>query len=340
MQIAWKKYRLPLEGFTISKGTFYHRDCLIIKLTQGNLSGLGELTAISYYDIAIDPLIEIIEKNLQRLSALRLVDPTEHFQRVKSILGNHPFLLSAFDCAAYDLYAKLKQSATRDLIPLENPRASLPQTSFTIGLGSCDRVIEDIIKTPWPIYKIKLGGEQDLQIMQEIKRNTSAILRVDANEGWTNTNCLAYAQRLQEMDVEFIEQPLPRSHEKGMAYLKKNVDIPLIADESCQTFDDVERCQEGFDGINIKLMKCGGITPAIQMIKKAKELNLKIMLGCMTESSIGISAAAQLIPWVDYVDLDGAMLIKEDIATGITFENGTVQYDPGLGHGCQLTEIW
>ncbi len=338
MDITWQKYRLPLDNFRISKGTFQHRNCLIVKLAQGGLYGLGETTEISYYDIRLDEFEALLTKNYGRLNAIRLTHPIPYYEKIKAILGPHPFLLSAIDGAAWDLYGKMSKKSTRDIIPLgKAPDAKLPATSFTIGLGSVPYVLSKIDENPWPVYKIKLGGDDDLTLINHVCRHSSARLRIDANGGWTSSFCQTMDENLTDQNIEFIEQPLPHELMHQMPALKKSGTIKYIADESCQGLEDVAQCAQGFNGINIKLMKCGGITNAIQMIKRARDLGLEIMIGCMTESSIGISAAAQLLPWVDYADLDGAMLIKEDIATGVTFDSeGQVKYVETSGHGCKL----
>jgi L-alanine-DL-glutamate epimerase-like enolase superfamily enzyme len=197
-------------------------------------------------------------------------------------------------------------------------------------------MVEKMEQKPWPIYKVKLGTDKDLAIMKVLRSKTDAKLRVDANEGWTVEQTMSLSQEFAAMEVEFIEQPLPRTEDSQMAAIMSKTALPIIADESCQTYRDIATCHGKFGGINIKLMKCGGLTPALHMVQKARKLGLKIMVGCMTESSIGISAAAQLVPLVDYVDLDGSLLIKEDIATGVFLRNGWTIFPEGFGLGCKL----
>ena len=144
-------------------------------------------------------------------------------------------------------------------------------------------------------------------------------------------NLISRAKKLKELGVEFIEQPLAASDWEGMEKVQHHSVLPIIADESCETEQDVERCSLHFHGINIKLTKCGGLTPALRMIQHAKKLGLKVMVGCMTESSVGISAIAQLLPQLDYVDMDGAMLLDEDIAEGVVIQDGGKVQFPDLG---------
>ena len=299
------------------------------------MTGLGEATEITYYGISLERFEGIIQQNMAKLKAIELTTPEEYFFKLSPILSTEPFLLCAFDCAAHDLYGQLQKTSTREILNLEL-RDDLPQSSFTIGIGPIEEMKAKIREKPWPIYKIKLGTEDDLAIIKALRKETDAILRVDANEGWTASQTVELSQAFADLGVEFIEQPLPKTQDEAMPDILSQCTLPLIADESCQAYKDVENCLGKFTGINIKLMKCGGLTPALHMIQKARKLGLRVMVGCMTETSIGISAAAQLVPLVDYVDLDGSILIKEDIATGAHLRNGWMIFADGYGLGCKL----
>lgn len=336
MDISWKIFTLPLaSAFTISKGTFTHRRAIIIQLSQDGCFGLGEATEITYYGISLERFVRLIEKNLLTLQEIELDSPEEYHDKISLILGHEPFLLCAFDCAAHDLYGHLLKKPTRQILQINQHSQNLA-TSFTIGIGPIKEMVEKINQTPWPIYKIKLGTSEDMEIMRALRQETNAILRVDANGGWTASETVKNSAILADLGVEFIEQPLPPLALDEMKSVRLKSPLPLIADESCQTESDVVKCQHAFDGINIKLMKCGGLTVALRMIDQARKLNLKIMIGCMTETSVGISAAAQLIAMVDYVDLDGAMLIKEDVARGVCFVSGYPVFPKTNGLGCEL----
>jgi L-Ala-D/L-Glu epimerase len=186
---------------------------------------------------------------------------------------------------------------------------------------------------PWPIYKIKVGVPDDIETVTELRKHTDAIFRVDANAGWTLEQAIQKIPLLKELGVEFVEQPLAKDNWEGMKILFEQSPLPLFADESCVTEADVEKCVNHFHGINIKLTKCSGITPARRMITKAKELGMKVMVGCMNESSVGTAAIAQLAPMLHYVDMDGPLLLKEDIAEGVKFDFGKILFtdSPGLG---------
>jgi L-alanine-DL-glutamate epimerase-like enolase superfamily enzyme len=213
---------------------------------------------------------------------------------------------------------------------------NLPQTNYTIGIDTLENMVLKMKKMPFPIYKIKLGTKNDIEIVQELRKHTNAIFRIDANCGWTPEETLKNATVLIKLGVEFIEQPLPADDWHGAERVFHRSELPIIADESCQIESDIDKCYTYFHGVNIKLMKCGGLTPALKMIKRAKHLNLKTMVGCMTESSIGISAIAHLTPLLDFVDMDGALLLKNDIATGVKVVNGKIIFNNTNGIGAKL----
>ena len=188
----------------------------------------------------------------------------------------------------------------------------------------------------WPIYKIKLGTDRDLEIVRELRKHTTATFRVDANCGWTADQTIAFAPELKKLGVEFIEQPLKADRWDDLRRVGQESALPIVADESCIVESDVERCAGVFQGINIKLVKCGGLTPARRMIAQARQRGLQVMVGCMTESTVGISAIAQLLPLLDYVDMDGAVLLAEDVATGVRLDRGRCMFPDAPGHGLQL----
>ncbi|MEP7259071.1 MAG: enolase C-terminal domain-like protein, partial [Flavitalea sp.] len=205
-------------------------------------------------------------------------------------------------------------------------------------IDTIEKMLEKMRANPWPVYKVKVGTPDDIAILSAIRANTSSKIRVDANAGWTLEEALLKIPLLKELDVEFVEQPLAKENWEGMKVLYAQSPIPLIADESCVVEQDVQKCQGHFHGINIKLTKCSGLTPARRMIAEARKLDLKLMVGCMNESTIGAAAIAQLLPLVDYADLDGPLLLKEDIATGLTYQDGrvTLSGKPGLGINYRL----
>ena len=231
--------------------------------------------------------------------------------------------------AAHDLYGKLLGKPLYEIWGTKIDH--YPTTNYTIGIADIDTMVSKMKERPWPIYKIKLGTNNDVNIIKELRKHTDAIFRIDANCAWTVKETIVNAPQLKDLGVEFLEQPLKADDWEGMEKVMHQCVLPVIADESCIIESDVEKCGLHFNGINIKLTKCGGLTPALRMIRKAKSMGLKVMVGCMTESSVGISAIAQLVPQLDYVDMDGAILLKEDIATGIHINDDGSLVFPKLG---------
>lgn len=251
----------------------------------------------------------------------------------------NPFLKCAVDVALHDLWAKGRRRRLGRLWK-QNRRRQTP-TCYTIGLASMAEMVRKLKAKPWPIYKIKLGGEgggDDVGIIRELRRHTKAPFYVDANTGWTVSQTIDHAIHLKQLGVKFIEQPLQPADVEGQREVNRHCVLPILADESCQTEDDVEKCSKLYTGINIKIVKCGGLLPARRMIARARELGLQLMAGCMTESSVGISAIAQLLPELDYADMDGAMLLASDPANGVTFDpqTGYAVYPNRSGTGALL----
>jgi L-alanine-DL-glutamate epimerase-like enolase superfamily enzyme len=194
-------------------------------------------------------------------------------------------------------------------------------------------MLEKINNHPAPVYKIKVGNEDDLQTLVNIRKATNAILRIDANAGWQFEQAKNMLPVLEEIGIELIEQPFAKDAFEETKVFAQMTEIPVVADESCVGLADIEKCIGVFDAINIKLTKSSGITPAIDMIKRARQHGLKIMLGTMNESTIGTAALAHLAPMVDYLDADGPLLLKEDLAVGITYTDFHLVPSalPGLG---------
>ena len=175
-------------------------------------------------------------------------------------------------------------------------------------------MVDKIKEKPWPVYKIKLGVEKDISIVEELRKHTDSIFRVDANAAWTAKEAFEKIKELKDLGVEFVEQPLHKDDWEGMKWLHELSPLPLIADESCVSENDVDKCHNHFHGINIKLTKCSGITPALRMIDKARWLNMKVMIGSMNESTIGSAAITHLSSLADYLDADGPLLLEDDLA--------------------------
>lgn len=338
LKLLTHEFELPLRHtFTISRESTDVQPTLIVELTDGVHHGYGEATTNSYYGMTLEKMRAGLERVRSTVESVEQLDPPTLWEQVSSALGDCPFALCALDQAAYDLWGKQQGKPVYELWGLSIDH--VPDSNFTIGIDSIEKMKSKLREMPdWPIYKIKLGTPHDLEIVQELRKVTDATFRVDANCGWSVDEAIRNSHALVEFNVEFIEQPLPADEVAGYRRLYQESALPLIADESCIIEEDVDRCQGCFHGINIKLVKCGGLTPARRMVDRARELGLKVMVGCMTESSVGISAIAQLLPLLDFVDMDGAALLARDIAEGVVVERGKCIYPARAGSGVQLLE--
>jgi len=335
MKLIIRAYDLKLKHtFRISRKSIDFQPSVIIELQEDGFSGFGEATSNPYYNITIDIIqndIELIRDIIENTSN---ETPEEFWLKLNPFLQNNPFALCALDNAYNDLYARKKGKKLYELWNYDITHN--PLTNYTIGIGSIENMIAKMKELPWPIYKIKLGTPEDIAIVTELRKHSDAIFRVDANCAWSVEETLSNAEILKNLNVEFIEQPLKANDWKGQREVFKNSVLPIVADESCITESDVAKCYNHFHGVNIKLMKCGGITPGRRMIAEAKKLGLKTMVGCMTESTVGISSIAHLLPELDYVDMDGPLLLAEDIASGVTIKNGKTFYPDRTGTGIIL----
>ncbi len=335
MQVHLKKFVLTLKHtFGISRESHDFQDTLIVDLSLNGHTGYGEATSNPYYKITVESMMTEIEAIQEEIESFNFTVP-EAFHKFLTEKGLTNFAICALDLAAHDLYGKLLNKPLYHI--WGTPTDHYPITNYTIGLDTIEKMIAKMKETPWPIYKIKLGTNDDVAIVTELRKHTDSIFRIDANCAWSAEETVHNAPLLKNLGVEFLEQPLKANDWQGMKQLMHQSVLPVIADESCIVEADVEKCGLHFNGINIKLTKCGGLTPALRMIKKGKKKGLKIMVGCMTESSVGISAIAQLLPQLDYVDMDGALLLKEDIANGVQiFKDGKVIFPTLGGSGITL----
>jgi L-alanine-DL-glutamate epimerase-like enolase superfamily enzyme len=338
MKVRYWSRQLPFRyPFTISRGTKTEQPTLIVELEHFGIKGYGEAPAISYYHIPVEKMIQDLENKKTFVEKFAFTEPERYWHYVHHVFPQNPFLVCALDIAAWDLYGKIQQKPLYELWKL-NPEKG-PLTDYTIGIDKVEKMLEKIKEKPWPIYKIKLGTPDDLQLMRTLRQHSGAIFRVDANAAWTCEEALEKIPALRDLQVELIEQPLAKEDWEGMKVLYQTAQLPLLADESCVRENDVEKCQDHFHGINIKLTKCGGITPAKRMIENAKRLGMKVMVGSMNESSIGTAAIAHLLPLLDYVDMDGPLLLAEDLATGIEFDQGRVRIPRSPGLGIEVFEL-
>lgn len=337
MKLSVHTFELPLRHvFTISRESTRVQPTVIVELEHGGQRGFGEATTNPYYRATIEQMVSDLAGVVEAIEQHDPCEPEQLWHLLRPMLADNPFALCAVDQAAHDLAGKLEGRTVYQRWGLTID--SCPASNFTIGIDETDVMVAKLMEEPaWPIYKIKLGTDRDLEIVSRLREHTHARFRVDANCAWQVDEAIEKSQALKELGVEFIEQPLPAG-DPGQQRLFRETALPLMADESCISVDDVARCHGAFHGVNIKLVKCGGLTPARMMIDQARDLGLQVMVGCMTESSVGISAIAQLLPLLDYVDMDGAALLAADVAQGVEVINGICHYPNRPGSGVVLLQ--
>ncbi len=332
LQLKYHSFNLAFEyPFTISKGTKTHQPTLITSLGLGNLRGYGEATAITYYGVTVEDMMASLEEKKGMIERYALTDPGRFWHFLHHLIPGQHFLTAALDIAGWDLFAQMRRQPLYQLLGIKWENA--PLTDYTLGMDTTENMVAKLEAHRWPMYKIKCGSAGDIDKLRSLREHTAAPFRIDANESWTFDEAKRLLPELKDLGVTIVEQPLPRDAHEEMKELKAISPLPLYADESCRTEDEVKKCLDGFHGINIKLVKCGGITPAMRMIKEARTLGLRVMMGSMNESSVGTTAVAHMLPLLDEVDADGPLLLKEDLAEGLHYENGVIKISgrPGLG---------
>ena len=336
MQVKYFPFSLKLaKVFKISYEARTEQPTLIVELTHNGVKGYGEATAISYYNVTLDQMVDKLKEVTPFLESYNFSTPEKLWNEISPLLINgHSFLLSAIDCAAHDIFGQINKEKPHEIIA-DNSK-ELPLSNYTISIGTGKEMVDQILDKPWPVYKLKLGADTDPNVLLEIRKITKSSLRIDANAAWDLEIATKWLPFLLESGVELVEQPFAIDNTDDLDKFREICTIPIVADESCQKEEDVEVCAKHFDAINIKLMKCGGLTPAIRMVKRAKELNLKLMAGCMTESSVGISAMTQIATSLDYIDADGAILLANDPAEGVEIIDGKIIYPDAYGLGINL----
>src|SRR5687768_10394299 len=318
--------------FVIARGGQSDHRTVWVRLTDGEgHEGWGEAAPSKFYGETADSVLAA----LKVYGTILPDDPfnVEDAERGwENKLRGNAAARAALSAALHDLVGK------RLGVPLYrmwglNP-CSAPKSSFTIGLDAPDRIKAKVLEAEqYPILKVKLGTDRDVEILRAIREATDKEIRVDANCGWTVKRAVRMLPILDEFGVTVLEQPLPPNDLDGLAAVAAQADIPVIADESCLTAVDIPPLVGKVDGINIKLAKCGGLREALRMIAVARAHGLRVMAGCMVETSLGITAAAHFAPLLDYADLDGAALLRDDPHDGATIHGGIIRVPdrPGLG---------
>jgi L-alanine-DL-glutamate epimerase-like enolase superfamily enzyme len=321
---------LPLvHPFTIARGTEEVARTAVFRLKHDGLEGLGESVPIPRYKESVESVIA--------------------YYREHPVRGDDPYLLDelldgipvaarcGLDIALHDLIGKDCDKPLYRLLGLDP--AKTPVTSFTIGISDRETTLRKVAEIgEHPVMKVKLGlgsVKEEVETIELIRSKYTGTIRIDANEGWTAEQAVDVLRELERFDIEFCEQPIKAGHPEQLRYVKERSNIPIVTDEDSLVAEDLPRLYGCVDGINVKLVKCGGIRAGIKMIHTARALGMKVMLGCMVESQISATAAAQISPLVDWADIDGPFLTKEDPFSGITYRDGKIVLPggPGLGVG-------
>lgn len=324
MKIAYKPFTLELRNpFTLATSSRTTTPIVLLELYSEGLVGFGEASLPPYLGVTQEDVIRFLAKlRLDQFTPDHSIAEIMHY--VDGVAHGNSAAKAAVDIALHDLYGKRLGRSWIDLWGVDPHLA--PPTSFTIGIDSESEIRRKVLEAAnYKVLKVKLGRETDRMIVDAIRSVSDTPLCVDVNQGWSDKHqALEMIHWLSERKVLFIEQPLPKEMVDETAWLTEHAPIPIIADESFQRLSDLEQMKGVFSGINIKLMKCTGMNEAKAIIDAARKENLKVMLGCMTETSCAISAAVQLSPMVDFADLDGHLLVSNDCFTGLSLEDGRV----------------
>jgi len=337
MQVSFRHYLLEfIHPFGVSSNTRKHTDSIFLKLEDSTFVGYGEACLPNYLGESVQDALLFLEKAKLVLLEKTCANPIpEILVEIDQLLIGNNAAKAAIDIALHDLYAKKSQQSFRQMIGLETvlPRA----TSFTIGIDSEEVIAKKIeAASEFSVLKIKAGTSNDKQLIQLIRKYTDKPLYVDVNQGWSDKKMvLEMAYWMHEQGVILLEQPMPIAMKEETKWVTEQSPLFTIADESVKRLSDLEKLEGTFHGINIKLMKCTGLAEAMKMIAYCKEHNLKILLGCMAESSCATSAMGQLMNFADYVDLDAPKLYKNDPFIGLEYENGKVYLNDRYGIGVE-----
>jgi L-alanine-DL-glutamate epimerase-like enolase superfamily enzyme len=333
MSLSYEPFILHLRlPFAIARGVQTVAENVLVRVERDGVVGLGEAAPSAHYGDTQASTCQFLARAADLLTS---DEPISTIHRLLDQIARlNPAPKAAIDMAFFDLVGKRLGVPVYQLLGLD-PR-DMPRTSFTIGIDTPEVMAQKAREAAaYPILKVKVGTAHDIENLEAIRAVSNAVIRIDANEAWTPKQAVASIRELARFDVEFVEQPVPAHDLIGLGYVREHVPVPVIADEAVVVPADVPRVAPYVDGINIKLMKCGGIYPALQMIHIARAHNLQVMMGCMIESSLAITAAAQLAPLLDYADLDGNLLVDDDPFVGVQVEDGRLilPTTPGLGVG-------
>jgi L-Ala-D/L-Glu epimerase len=328
MILSLHPYQLKFKHpFKIAHGIRNQTDVVFVKLQHEGFIACGEAALPPYQHETQQSVFEFMDAFQKTVASGNVSD---WFEKLNEDRSPNMAAKAALDMALWSLNAQMQNTAIAQLAGIET--SNFPLCTYTIGISSkqeMEQKITEALQYGFELFKIKLDGKHDKEVVLNYKAICNKPYIVDVNQGWKDiSEANEKISWLAGQGCILVEQPLKKDLLPEMKAVKQNSPLPIYADESCQTLNDVEKMKDSFHGINIKLMKCGGITPALDMIKKAKQLGLKILIGCMSESSVGCTAAANLTPLADYADLDGPYLLSNDPFEGMKVENGRIALKP------------
>ena len=322
MTLAFRPYELHLKHvFTLASGSRSTTPDMMTEIRFENFTGYGEASMPPYLGESIASATAFLKLvDLSRFESPFLMEDILTY--IENLAPGNYAAKASIDIALHDLVGKIMKQPWYRIWGLNPSRT--PNTSFTIGIDTPDVVKEKVREaSAFRILKVKLGQMNDREMIQSVRSVTDTPICVDVNQGWKDRGmALEMIHWLKEQGVVFVEQPMPKTAIDDIAWLTSKSPLPVIADEAVQTVADIPKAHGVYNGINIKLMKCGGMRAANTMIRMARALDMKVMIGCMTETSCAVSAAAQLSPLVDWADLDGNLLIDNDIFDGVRLKDG------------------
>ncbi len=326
MKLTFKPELLYFKRpFRIAHGVRSTTPIVLTQLEHEGVVGFGEASMPPYLSETHATVLSFLNKATQLISKHQKPFCIETIlKEVDNIAPNNTAAKASIDIALHDLVGKLLNKPCWQIFKCD--KNNTPYTTYTLGIDEPEVIKEKVGEAEkYKILKIKLNGENDKTIISTIRDITNKPIAIDVNQGWKDKHhALEMIEWLNDKNVLFVEQPLPKDNLEDAAWLFERSPLPLFADESIQRYSDIDNIKNHFHGINIKLMKCTGMHEAYKMITRARELNLQVLLGCMSETSCAVSAAAQLSPLVDYADLDGPLLIKNNLFDGIKFVNGKI----------------
>jgi len=333
LRLKYKPYTLQLRHvFTLASGSRTTTPVVLTQLECDGFTGYGEASMPPYLGESHESVLKFLgQVNMEQFNDPFLIEDINDY--IDNVAPGNYAAKASIDIALHDLTGKILGEPWYRLWGLDPSRT--PYTSFTIGIDNAEVVKQKVAEAePYKILKVKLGLGNDREMIETIRTVSEKPICVDVNQGWKDKNyALEMAHWLKDQNVVFLEQPMPKTQTDDIAWLTQNAPLPVIADEAVQTTADLFKVKDIYSGINIKLMKCGGMNAAHKMALMAREMGMKVMIGCMTETSCAISAAAQVSPLVDWADLDGNLLISNDVYEGVTVDDGkiTLKERPGIG---------